>query len=153
MGSAFLTEERIKAVLGEVLEELDADFLAKYRTAPDGCTAVVTFLSGVRLFTAWVGDSRCLLCRRVPDDEIEVVCLTEDHRPDMKSEAERVKQAGGVVVDFGFGNLRVAHPGYEEKMREMRRSQALGLGSTGKEPVALAVTRALGDREFKAITG
>eukprot|EP00434_Breviolum_minutum_P046540 symbB.v1.2.042170.t1/scaffold9389.1/size3413/1 len=38
-------------------------------------------------------------------------------------------------------------------MREIRRQQALGMGFAGKEPVALAVSRAIGDRDFKAVTG
>ena len=35
------TDERIKDTLREVCEELDAEFLAKFRTAPDGSTLVV----------------------------------------------------------------------------------------------------------------
>jgi len=80
------------------------------------------------------------------------VALTEDHRPSSKSEAERVKQAGGQIVNFD-GAARVAHQGFEEKMREIRRAQAQGLGTIAKPPVALAVSRALGDRHFKAVTG
>lgn len=79
--------------------------------------------------------------------------LTEDHRPAVQTEADRVIKAGGNIVDFGGGIWRVAHEGYEEKVREIRRAQAQGLGTIGKEPVALAVSRAMGDREFKAVTG
>jgi len=110
-------------------------------------------ITGTRLFVAWVGDSRCLLCRRVTVDEISTMAMTEDHRPSVEAEAERVRAAQGVVVDFGGGFFRVAHPGYEERIREIRRAQAQGLGRIGKEPMALAVSRALGDREFKAVTG
>lgn len=152
------TDDRIKVVLKEILEELDAEFLAKFRTAVDGCTVVVTLVTGLRLFVAWVGDSRCLLCRRPSEEEMVTVPLTEDHRADVEAEAARVKEAGGVVVDIGFGIsdipiLRVAHPGYDERLREIRRAKALGLGTIGKEPIALRVTRALGEREFKAATG
>lgn len=147
------TDERITAIFHEMFEELDSEFLARYRTSPDGCTVVVAFLTGERLFVAWVGDSRCLLCRRTSRGEIAAVSLTEDHRPSRESEASRVKKAGGIVVDFGGGVARVAHEGYDERVRELRRAKALGLGTIGKEPVALAVSRALGDREFKAVTG
>jgi serine/threonine protein phosphatase PrpC len=151
----FWTDEKIKGVLSEILEELDAEFLAKFRTAPDGCTVVVSLVTGERLFVAWVGDSQCLLCRKALEDGMDVVALTEDHRPSATAEADRVKQAGGVIVNLGFGTgvPHVAHPGYEERVREMRREQALGLGTKGKEPVAMPVSRALGDREFKAVTG
>merc|ERR1719464_62773 len=52
-----------------------------------------------------------------------------------------------------MGFARVAHQGYEERLRELRRAQAQGLGTIGKEPVALDISRALGDREFKAVSG
>merc|ERR1712072_550034 len=82
--------------------------------------------------------------------EITTVAMTEDHRPSDESEATRIRDAGGAVVDLG-GALRVAHHGYEEKVREIRRAAAQGLGVIGKEPVALAVSRSLGDGEFKAV--
>eukprot|EP00930_Biecheleria_cincta_P036593 TRINITY_DN25081_c0_g1_i1.p1 TRINITY_DN25081_c0_g1~~TRINITY_DN25081_c0_g1_i1.p1 ORF type:complete len:564 (-),score=125.20 TRINITY_DN25081_c0_g1_i1:54-1694(-) len=147
------TEERIGSVFKEICEELDAEFLSKFRTALDGTTLVVALITGTRLFTAWVGDSRLVLCQRATHDQILAHAMTQDHRPHLEAEAKRVIDAGGIVVDFGMGLCRVAHDGYEEKMREMRRSQALGLGIVTKEPVALAVSRALGDREFKAVTG
>merc|ERR1712072_1438084 len=84
--------------------------------------------------------------------EITTVAMTEDHRPSDESEATRIRDAGGTVVDLG-GALRVAHHGYEEKVREIRRAAAQGLGVIGKEPVALAVSRSLGDRHFKAVMG
>jgi len=147
------SEAQTKRILCEVFEELDADFLAKYRTAPDGCTVVVAFLTGDQLFTAWVGDSRCLLCRRDRHGYPVTVAVTDDHRPSLPAEAMRVRNSGGQVIDVGDGALRVAHEGYVEKLRDIRRAQSQGLGTIGKEPVALAVSRALGDREFKSVTG
>jgi len=146
-------DQRISDSLREVCEELDSEFLAKFRTSPDGTTLVVALIVGTKLFTAWVGDSRLVLCQRSQLEQILPTSVTEDHRPNLEAEAQRVKEAGGLVLDFGMGVYRVAHDGYEEKMREIRRQQVLGLGFAGKEPVALAVSRALGDREFKAVTG
>jgi len=148
------TEECIGATLRDVFEELDAEFLSKYRTAPDGCTVAVALIIGTRAFIAWVGHARCILARRDPASGLlSAAAQTHDHRPVLKAEAERVQNAGGEVVEYGTGFARVAHPGYEERIREIRRAQALGLGTIGKEPVALDVSRALGDREFKAVTG
>eukprot|EP00747_Dinoflagellata_sp_TGD_P132597 gnl/TRDRNA2_/TRDRNA2_175094_c3_seq3.p1 gnl/TRDRNA2_/TRDRNA2_175094_c3~~gnl/TRDRNA2_/TRDRNA2_175094_c3_seq3.p1 ORF type:complete len:597 (-),score=190.75 gnl/TRDRNA2_/TRDRNA2_175094_c3_seq3:42-1778(-) len=147
------TDDKLCKTLSEICEELDTEFLAKYRTAPDGCTVAVAFVTGLRLVTAWVGDSRCLLCRRDSRGQAATVMLTEDHKPDLENEAKRVFDAGGVVVDLGGGVWRVAHEGYEEKIRDIRRAKAQGLGTIAKEPIALAVSRALGDREFKAVTG
>lgn len=146
------TDDRIRLVLQEVFEELDADFLAKHRTSPDGCTAVVALIIGNRLFVAWAGDSRAVLCRKASSGGVLAVPLTEDHRPGLKSEAERVRRAGGQIVNFD-GALRVAHIGFDEKVRDIRRARSQGLGTISKEPVALAVSRSLGDREFKAVTG
>lgn len=150
--SSTWTDEHLRDALREVCLELDAEFLAKFRTAPDGCTVVASLVTGSRLHVAWVGDSRCLLCRHSSQGDVATVALTEDHRPSLKAEAERVRSAGGSVVNFD-GALRVAHRGYEERVREIRRAQAQGLGTIGKEPVALAVSRSLGDRHFKAVTG
>jgi len=146
-------ETRISNALREVCEELDTEFLAKFRTSPDGTTLVVALIVGTKLFTAWVGDSRLVLCQRSQLQQMLAKSLTEDHRPNLEAEAQRVKDAGGLVLDFGMGVYRVAHDGYEEKMREIRRQQVLGMGFAGKEPVALAVSRAIGDRDFKAVTG
>ena len=121
----------------------------KFRTSPDGSTLVVALILGTKLYTAWVGDSRLVLCQKSQMRQILSTGITTEHRPNLEAEAQRVKEAGGLVLDFG-GVYRVAHPGYDEKMREMKRQQALGLGFSGKEPVALAVSRALGDRDFKA---
>lgn len=146
------SDERIREALCEVCEELDSEFLVKHRTVPDGCTVVVALIVGARLFVAWIGDSRCVLGHVNSEGDMKAVSLTEDHRPSLVEEANRVVAAGGIVVNFD-GALRVAHEGYEERMREIRRAQANGLGTIGKNPVALAVSRSMGDREFKAITG
>jgi len=151
--AAAWTDERILSVLTEIFEGLDVEFLARYRTAVDGCVVVVTVIIGMRLFVAWLGHARCVVGRQTTPAGVTALPLTEDHRPSVEAEAERVRKAGGIVVEYGAGFARVAHQGYEERLRELRRAQALGLGTIGKEPVALDVSRAFGDREFKATTG
>jgi len=147
------TEARVCDALTQVFREVDTDFLAKYRTALDGTTAVVSLILGTALFTAWAGDSRAVLCQqRSPDDGIGTIPLTDDHRPGRESEADRVAQAGGTVVDLNEGAWRVAHMGFEERVREIRRAEQQGLGLIGKEPTALAVSSSFGDRDFKPVT-
>jgi len=144
------SEEHLKKVLTEVVEELDIEFMAKHRTSVDGATLAVALVSGSRLFTAWLGDCRCLLGLKPQGaGPLEVSTITEDHRPSFEAEAARIKAAGGVVLDYGMGCARVAHEGYEERIREIMRAQAQGLGNILKEPVALDVSRALGNRDFK----
>merc|ERR1711957_548187 len=42
--------------------------------------------------------------------------------------------------------------GYEERCTEIIRAEQQGLGCIGQSPVAMAVSRSLGDRDFKAVT-
>lgn len=151
-GKDYWTDDRVCSAMSEACEELDNDFLSKFRTTPDGSTLVATFLTGHRLFTAWIGDSRALLCRESSQGGFVTVALTDDHRPSSKAEADRVRKAGGQVVNFD-GAFRVAHEGFDEMIQEIRRAKAQGLGTIAKDPVALAVSRALGDRHFKSVTG
>lgn len=91
--AAFLGTER---ALGHTLE-VDDSF--------SGTTAVVVLLIGCRLFAASVGDSRAVLGRRTGDDgngasTVAVGALTWDHNPYRAEELERVKRAGGVVMNY-----------------------------------------------------
>lgn len=150
---AVWTNDRIEGALRTTCEELDADFIAKYRTAADGTTVLVALVVGERCFIAWAGDSRGVLCQNSGAGEGSfAVALTDDHRPTLESEALRVQAVGGEVVDLGEGLLRVAQAGYEERVRELIRAEQQGLGMIGKPPVAMAVSRSLGDRDFKAVT-
>lgn len=47
----------------------------------------------------------------------------------------------------------MAHLDYEDRIREIRLAEQKGLGLIAKEPVALAVCRSFGDRDFKPISG
>jgi len=62
-----------------------------------GSTAVACVLRGSTLTTAWCGDSRAVLAREV-GGRMEVVALTEDHKPDGAGERERIDEAGGRVA-------------------------------------------------------
>ncbi|CAK9113731.1 unnamed protein product [Durusdinium trenchii] len=139
----------IASAMRTACEELDEEFLQRHRTCLDGCTVVLALLTGEELHLAWLGDSRALLS---DTEKPHAVCVTQDHRPSVPYEAERVKRAGGMVVKWD-GTQRVAKADYEEKMRELRRAKAQGLGTIGQPPVALAVSRAMGDRDFKEAGG
>lgn len=145
------TSEQVCGALRKAFEELDAEFIARFRTAKDGSTALVALVAGERLYVAWAGDSRCLLCRR-EDGGLVAEAASEDHRPSLQSEADRVREAGGEVVNVGDGSWRVAMGGFEERNREIDRALGQGMGLIGKRPVAMAVSRSLGDRDFKAVT-
>ena len=59
-----------------------------------GCTAVTAFVKGSKLYVANAGDSRCILSRGCG----ELVELTEDHKPELPSEHDRIVAAGGYVT-------------------------------------------------------
>lgn len=65
-----------------------------------GATAVLAIVRPDRIVVANVGDSRAVLCRggRVED-------LSEDHKPNMPRERERIARAGGVVEVQHFGPI------------------------------------------------
>jgi len=109
---------------------------------PDGTTAVVAVILGRELTVANVGDSEAVLARFLPpghrdqgsgvadpagkmnttvdeEEQLEVIVMTEKHKPESSKEKARVVAAGGFVV---FNRVQ---------------------GS-------LAVSRALGDAEFKS---
>lgn len=136
------TDSMIRNAFSRSFQELDEDFLAKNRGIPDGCTAVIALLIGSRLFVAWVGDSRCVMMM----EGGKARALTRDHKPEL--EEARVRAAGGNVIKLG-GCMRVAPADFDEKYKKIRQARAQGLGTIATDPVALAVARSFGDREFK----
>uniref|UniRef100_A0A1L8DL16 Protein phosphatase 2c n=1 Tax=Nyssomyia neivai TaxID=330878 RepID=A0A1L8DL16_9DIPT len=69
-----------------------------------GTTAVCTFISPDDIFIANCGDSRAVLCRNgVP------IFTTQDHKPVLPGERERIQNAGGsVVIQRVNGSLAVS---------------------------------------------
>eukprot|EP00933_Yihiella_yeosuensis_P040835 TRINITY_DN35243_c0_g1_i1.p1 TRINITY_DN35243_c0_g1~~TRINITY_DN35243_c0_g1_i1.p1 ORF type:complete len:711 (+),score=243.48 TRINITY_DN35243_c0_g1_i1:113-2245(+) len=83
----------------------------------------------LRLFMANCGDSRAVLCRKGG----EAVRLTEDHKPNQPEEKKRIEAAGGGVVEV-HGVWRAMLP-HKKRL--------------ASKIVGLAVSRAIGDAEFK----
>lgn len=82
-----------------------------------GSTAIGALLSPDHIFFANCGDSRAILCR-----DSQVILHTQDHKPFIPSEKERIQNAGGSVM--------------------IQRVNG-----------SLAVSRALGDFEYKNVQG
>lgn len=69
-----------------------------------GCTAVVALIRNKTIYVANAGDSRCVLSRNG-----RAVELSEDHKPDMPGEYDRIIKAGGSVQDGRvMGNLNLS---------------------------------------------
>lgn len=102
----------------------------------DSTVPTVPQTQGVaKIFLAWCGDTRALLLHGK-----KVVPLSEDHVPKRKDEYNRVKTAGGKVLDFE-GQLKV---GRRDKYKEKKSSGAW------KDLVWLDTTRSFGDIRLKA---
>lgn len=81
-----------------------------------GTTAVVTWLFGREVYTAWTGDSRCVIGRMSTSDNgrtrFRAIDLSYDQKPVRADEKRRVKAAGGRIARWqrNIGPLRVWLP-------------------------------------------
>ena len=71
----------------------------------DGSTAVCVLICGATLVVANLGDSRAVLGTR-GKRKLDVVRLSQDHKPDVPAEAKRIHAAGGrVTLEGGVARL------------------------------------------------
>ena len=69
-----------------------------------GCTSVVALIRGNTIYVGNAGDSRCVLSR-----EGRAVELSQDHKPELPGEHDRILRAGGIVEDGRvMGNLNLS---------------------------------------------
>ena len=69
-----------------------------------GCTSVVALVIRNTLYVANAGDSRCILCR-----DGRAIELSEDHKPALPRERDRIIKAGGSVEDGRvMGNINLS---------------------------------------------
>lgn len=80
----------------EMDEELSLD--ASIDSFCSGTTAVSVIKEGNNLIIANLGDSRAILCSRGPKNQLVPVQLTVDLKPNITSEAERIKNSNGRVL-------------------------------------------------------
>ncbi|XP_060814536.1 repetitive organellar protein-like isoform X2 [Bombus pascuorum] len=81
----------------------DRQFIEKSQTQKlyGGTTAVCTLILNKRLYVAWVGDSTAMLIKRD-----NVVQLVNPHRLHREDEVQRIRKAGGIVMQ-SMGTMRV----------------------------------------------
>lgn len=116
-----------EAVLQEAFEGAHTGMAMAADCTYSGTTAVCCILSKERVVTAWCGDSRAVIGSASGGGS--TVSLTNDHRPELDAERERIETAGGLIRRAnGSGPLRV-------------------YGGSGGA-VGLMLTRSLGDMEM-----
>lgn len=62
-----------------------------------GCTALFTLIYKNEVFVANAGDSKCILVRKSHKDGY--IQINSEHKPTDKIEKERIKKAGGKIID------------------------------------------------------
>eukprot|EP01054_Gregarina_sp_Poly1_P010317 Gregarina_sp_Poly_1__10316@NODE_729_length_6566_cov_116_680412_g546_i0_p1_GENE_NODE_729_length_6566_cov_116_680412_g546_i0NODE_729_length_6566_cov_116_680412_g546_i0_p1_ORF_typecomplete_len553_score58_04PP2C/PF00481_21/0_00013PP2C/PF00481_21/1_9e37PP2C_2/PF13672_6/0_22PP2C_2/PF13672_6/0_00074SpoIIE/PF07228_12/2_8e02SpoIIE/PF07228_12/0_0058_NODE_729_length_6566_cov_116_680412_g546_i08842542 len=145
-------------------DEVDRNFMKTLRTARDGCTAAVVYFLGDHAIVAGCGDTRVIMAAKADvlgagnvlgkvggstdADAWYAYRLTVDHKPSLPSERLRIAEKGGIVRRIG-PCLRVLPHGFQESLKQQDMAAILGKGSRERVMVALAVSRAFGDRRHK----
>eukprot|EP00825_Cyclidium_porcatum_P049437 TRINITY_DN8545_c0_g1_i2.p1 TRINITY_DN8545_c0_g1~~TRINITY_DN8545_c0_g1_i2.p1 ORF type:complete len:300 (+),score=67.86 TRINITY_DN8545_c0_g1_i2:125-1024(+) len=101
LGTVEGKKELMQVKNGQEDEKLDQGF---QQESYAGCTANVIILYQNKLYVANAGDSRSVL-----SSQGKVVELSQDHKPDLDKEKERIKNAGGFIADGRInGNLNLS---------------------------------------------
>ena len=143
---------------GAMMTVLEQSFLAlddDLRNDPTqmkngGSTAIVAVVSDGKMFVANVGDSRCILVKRrdgsskeknatLNSETLEVIPLSEDHKPDLPSERARI-QAAGMEVYTEHITLEEGESG-PTTLHKVKIPNSKNM---------LAMARAFGDFDFKS---
>eukprot|EP00927_Polykrikos_kofoidii_P058708 TRINITY_DN5340_c0_g1_i1.p1 TRINITY_DN5340_c0_g1~~TRINITY_DN5340_c0_g1_i1.p1 ORF type:complete len:642 (+),score=102.58 TRINITY_DN5340_c0_g1_i1:89-2014(+) len=114
---AFVQTQRCIA-LGNKMSDFDAEL------AGTTATAVIWNESQKRMYVAHTGDSRAVVAKTTSGCEVQVLHATQDHKPDVPAEKERIEANGGMVVFDGFFNHRVFVRG--ESYPGLNMSRCLG---------------------------
>jgi serine/threonine protein phosphatase PrpC/pSer/pThr/pTyr-binding forkhead associated (FHA) protein len=78
----------------EAFSKTDSDFLGSSQNANHGSTATTVLILGDRVYCNNVGDSRSVICRNFAP-----IALSVDHKPSRPDEAQRIRDAGGFVIN------------------------------------------------------
>ena len=142
---SLLPETRRKlSCLEEAFPLTDRELMSYLRRkgAVDGTTALLVLISGddrdrLTLLCSHVGDCRAVLCRSGAAHR-----LTRDHRPDRKDEQQRIRAAGGGVLQVA-GIWRCTTAAGAARAKDARA------GFDNESHTYLSCSRTLGDPELK----
>jgi len=93
-------------VMREACLKTDTEFEEACTSLPEeesGTTVLAMLVMGDKLMVANIGDSRAVLSRRG-----QAVAMSQDQKPTMFSEWERIQKAGGYIDEEGFLNGQLA---------------------------------------------
>eukprot|EP00823_Brevimastigomonas_motovehiculus_P007021 TRINITY_DN6042_c0_g1_i1.p1 TRINITY_DN6042_c0_g1~~TRINITY_DN6042_c0_g1_i1.p1 ORF type:complete len:430 (-),score=123.04 TRINITY_DN6042_c0_g1_i1:200-1489(-) len=86
-----------KAIFAAVKRTCEQLVSTAINIAFSGTTCVFGVRVDNKLYVANIGDSRCVLCRKLSDEKFQVIPLSVDQKPDVPKEKERIMLAGGRV--------------------------------------------------------
>jgi serine/threonine protein phosphatase PrpC len=126
----------------EAFQKTDADFLSSSQNANHGSTATTVLILGDRVYCSNVGDSRSMMCRN-----FSAVALSVDHKPGRPDEAQRIRDAGGFVINNRvMGELAVSRAfgdcEFKKGIQSMIGGDAedeLADGDAGDQPLVISV--------------
>jgi len=95
-------QEHIKSALYDAFVNIDEELWnteeMKSNSDTSGCTAVCALITPIFIAVANAGDSRAIISQKGPDGENDnVIALSNDHKPTLDKERERIQKAGGYV--------------------------------------------------------
>ena len=96
-------DREVKKCLIEVFKKTDEEFLQKASSATpswkDGSTVATVLVLNDTIYSANLGDSKAILCRRSQEGKLSFVALTKDHNPSNVSESGRASELSSCVVN------------------------------------------------------
>ena len=103
LGDAPIGEKDPGNALSEAYIRVDTDLRDHVDATVSGTTAVTCLMKEGHMWIANSGDSRAIVCRKVPGKPgaLHAIDLTIDHKPDSPGEMKRILQMGGHVTPAG----------------------------------------------------
>lgn len=92
-------------ILGHTLRYLDRKFGSTDHTKCDvdpivsGTTAIVIMLDGDDIIAANIGDSRAILATRENKEDITILPLSDDHKPERPDEKARIEASSAILMN------------------------------------------------------
>ncbi|GAW81356.1 protein phosphatase 2C [Plasmodium gonderi] len=138
-----LTDQEIINCIKLAFLRTDEQFLKVSKFPNHGCTVVSLIIIKNKMFIANLGDCRAIGIVNV-NNTLRPEVLSHDHKPNDPKEKERIKKMGGDVICMQ-NVFRVKANAKKTNLDQSSLLDRIPL----KEEVYLAVSRAIGDKDFK----
>ncbi|EUR76670.1 hypothetical protein PFBG_01092 [Plasmodium falciparum 7G8] len=138
-----LTDEQIMEYIKLAFLKTDEQFLKVSKFPNHGCTIISLIIFRNKMFVANLGDCRAIGVVNI-SNTLKTEVLSNDHKPNDPKEKERIKKMGGDVICLQ-NVYRVKANARKNNKDKPSLLERLSM----KEEVYLAVSRAIGDKDFK----